>query len=118
MSHIIYIGVTMVKVKELSPIDRAQIVTLRKEELAVKAIASRFGISQGCVYYTLNQFKKENSFERTKVPGRPPALTRNDEQFLKVCSLRGRRKTVPELCDLINTSRNKKVGVTTVRKAL
>ena len=107
----------MVRVNELTPETRAEIVALHNEGMPVKDIVSKFGISKSCVYFTIKKFKNENSFVTNKRCGRPPALTKEDEQFIKVCSLRDRRRTVRELCEVLNVSRKKRVGLTTVRNA-
>ena len=61
----------MVRVKELTPETRAQIVALHNEGMPVKDIVSKIVKSKSCVYFTIKKFKNENSFVSKKRCGRP-----------------------------------------------
>ena len=108
----------MVKSKEMTPAVRAQLMALYEEGAKVKMIAEKIGFSPSSIYYNIKKCKEDKSFERRKVCGRKPALTKSDVQYLKLCSLRARGKTVSELRDELNFQKQKPVGLTTVRTTL
>ncbi len=61
---------------------------------------------------------KNCSIITSKGRGRKSSLTPNDESYLKISSIRDRRKTIAILTEELNRSRRHPVSKTTVRKAL
>ncbi len=84
----------------------------------LKEIASELKCSEGTVRYTLKRFELTGSHENCHRSGRKPLLSKNDTNYLALCSVRNRRKTVRQLTTEFNAGRDKPVSRRTVLRAL
>ena len=66
----------------------------------------------------MKRFKETKSFENRRGRGRKPILTKKDVEYLKINSLRDRRKPLNLLTAEFNLTKPFKVSITTIRRSL
>lgn len=104
--------------KDLSEGLRGQIIALNNEGLSQRKIAEKIGVSKGAVQRTLERFKKTTSYTTKRRSGRPRCTTSQEDQYIKTTSLRNRTATAGNIKSLINTTRQKPISKSTVRRRL
>ena len=104
--------------KETTEIERAQMKTLRDEGYSYRNIAHRMHLSPSTVYVCVQRHEKNGNFKSTPGRGRKKKLSTSDEKYLKVTSLRNRRKSSKELTRDLEEATGKKVSPSLVRKTL
>lgn len=114
---------TMVKKRELKPVERARIVALRDAKWKLKQIADDIGCSISTVNYTLKAYNKKGEksshvFETRPGRGAKRSLSASDEKYLKILCLRNRGKTIEALTKELNLSFKSPVSCSTVRRVL
>ena len=73
------------------------IVFLYQEGLSQRAISKKLGISRHAIQSVIAKLTETGQRENRKLSGRPQKLSKSHEQFLKVTSLRNKKKTSQQL---------------------
>ena len=107
----------MEKIRTLRFDKREIFLNLRASSMTMSKIASIVKCSKSTVKRTINKVNESESYLKKKA-GRKPILTPSDDNCLKICSKRDRRKTLPEIAYEFNLSRKIKVGYSTIRRSL
>lgn len=92
----------MTKVAELTIAQRSRIKALRDVGWTLRRIAADIKCSPNTVKYTLDREKETGNFETKKRNGRPRKLSDKTVKYLRLASLRDRKKTARELRDECN----------------
>ena len=93
--------------KETTETERAQMKIMRDEGYSFRHIANRMNLSPNTVYKCVRRHEQNGNFKNTPGRGRKKKLSTSDEKYLKVTSLRNRRKSSKELTrDLEATGSN------------
>lgn len=96
----------MPKTRELIPIERARIVTLRELNWTKSRIAKYIKCSPNAVSYTLKNHRKwgelNKDFKTIPRRGRTPSLDSSAEYHLKFDCVRDPRKSIAALTDDLN----------------
>ena len=108
----------MARKKELSSETRQSILVLRNEEYSMREIAKKLKISYKGVYYSLHRTAQTGSNQNRKRSGRPRCTTEQEDKYIRVCSLRNRRLTGPQLAASLNGTRKTPVSTSTVKRRL
>lgn len=108
----------MGKRKELSSETRNSIIILREEGYKLKEIAKRLKVSIGGVQRALSRHAQTGSNATLPRSGRRKATSHAEDKYVRVSSLRNRRLTVPQLTAQLNSTRQKPVSKSTVRRRL
>lgn len=103
---------------KLTQYDRHKIVILHEEGNSQRAISRQTGFSRCAIQGVIKKFKASRSVVDKKRSGRPRKLSVADEHYLKVTSLRDRRKSSQALAQDLAESSNTKVHASTVRRSL
>ena len=109
------------KKSELSVDDRARIIALYNDSVpknSMRKIAALTGYGVSTVFRTIDRFRKTNSLQNLPRSGRPSSLTESDRRFLKLCSLRNRRKTLAILTEDLKFGRKIPVSKSVVNRCL
>lgn len=106
------------KKKELSAEERWEIIGYHKVKHSIRQISKLTGFKCSTVFDTIARFKKTNSVSSLPRSGRPPALSPSDSRYLRLCSIRDRRKCVPILTEEFNAGRQFPVSNTVCRRSL
>ena len=101
--------------KETTETERAQMKILRDEGYSFRHIANRMNLSPSTVYKCVRRHDHNGNFKNTPGRGRKKKLTTTDEKYLKVTSLRNRRKSSKELTRDLEETTGKKVYPRLVR---
>ena len=104
--------------KETTGTERTQIKILRDEGYCFRHIANRMNLSPSTVYKCVRRQEQNGNFKNTLGRGRKKKLSTSDEKYLKVTSLRNRRKSSKELTRDLEEATGKKVFPRLVRKTL
>ena len=104
--------------KDLSEGVRGQIIALTNEGYSQRQVAARIGVSKGAVQRTLERFRKTGSYSSRPKSGRPRSTTKQEDQFIKLTSLRNRRATAGDIQLAINSTRERPISKATVRRRL
>lgn len=91
---------------------------LREEGYSFRQIAKRMNVSPSTVYKCVQRYERNGNYRNTPGRGRKKKLSESDEQYLKVTSLRDRRKSSIELTKNLEDATGKKVTPRLVRKTL
>lgn len=81
-------------------------------------IANTVGCSVSTVHNTVERFKELNNFDNRSGRGRKKLLTVKNVEYVKICSLRDRRKTLSLLTAEFNLKNVVKVSMATIRRSL
>lgn len=109
------------KRSELSLDERAKIIALHKQTVpkhSMREIARITGNVLSTVYKTIDRFKKTNTLNSLPKSGRPSALNESDRCYLRLCSVRDRRKTLSVLIEDFNCERKIPVSNSVVNRSL
>ena len=104
--------------KDLSEGVRGQIIALTNEGYSQRQVAAKIGVSKGAVQRTLERFRKTGSYSSRPKSGRPRSTTKQEDQFIKLTSLRNRRATAGDIQLAINSTRERPISKATVRRRL
>ena len=104
--------------KETTETERTQMKILRDEGYSFRHIANRMNLSPSAVYKCVRRDEQNGNFKNTPERGRKKELSTSDEKYLKVTSLRNRRKSSEELTRDLEEATGKKVSPRLVRKTL
>ena len=104
--------------KETTETERAQMKTLRDEGYSYRYIAHRMHLSPSTMYKCVQRHEQNGNFKNTPGRGRKKKLSISDEKYLKVSSLRNRRKSSKELTRDLEEATGKRVSPRLVRKTL
>lgn len=108
----------MVKVKELSQIERAKIVFMLEEGYTQSEIAKTMKCSRCAVQYTLNRHRIFNTFSSLPRTGRKKITGAREERFLVRTSLQNRKKTSKQLAEEMKTLCSVDISARTIRRRL
>lgn len=108
----------MPKNRELSIEKRAEIITLHREGYTGREISNKIKIPQATIAYTIRRHSKTGSNASKKRTGRPRATTKSEDKYIQTLSKRNRRLTASQLLAIVNKSRPKPIGTTTVKDRL
>lgn len=103
---------------KISLVDRSIVITLHREGHSVRTIAQKTKVSKSTVGYIISKYKNTGLIEDKKRNGRPKKLSQSAEQYLKLCSLRNRKKSSRELAADLKRIRGINVDPSTVRRSL
>ena len=90
--------------KELSEGIRDQIIALSNEGYSQRTIAKKIMVSKGAVQRTLQRFRETGRYSTTPRSGRPRVTTSNEDQDIKITSLRNRSATAGQIQSIINAT--------------
>jgi transposase len=107
-----------IKRPELSVKERELILKLKSEGKSERVIACIVKCSQSTVNRTVRRFNATQSNNSRYRSGRPSIISAADRRYINQLSTRCRRKTVSQIMDEFNVSRNVKVSKATVRRVL
>ena len=91
---------------------------LRDEGYSFRHIANRMNLSPSMVYKFARRHEQNGNFKNTPGRGRKKKLSTADEKYLKVTSLRNRRKSSKELPRDLEEATGQKVSPRLVRRTL
>ena len=103
---------------ELCVKERELILKLKSEGKSERVIACIVKYFQSTVNRTVKRFNTTQSNNSRYRSGRPSIITPADGRYINQLSTRSRRKTVSQITDEFNVSRNVKVSKTSVRRVL
>ena len=83
--------------KDLSEGVRGQIIVLTNEGYSQREVAAKMGVSKGAVQRTSERFRKTGSYSSRPTSGRPRSITKQEDQFIKLTSLRNRKATAGDI---------------------
>ena len=109
---------TVSKMTKISIATRHRVVILHEQGHSQAEIARQTGVSRCGVQAILKKQQKTGKVEDRKRSGRPRKLTKKDETYLKITSLRNRRKTSLDLAAELAQTSGKQVHSSTVRRSL
>ena len=92
--------------------------TLRDEGYSYRHVAHTMHLSPSAVYKCVQRHERNGNFKNTTGRGRKKKLSTSDEKYLKVTSLRNRRKSSKQLTRDLEEAPGKKVSPRLVRKTL
>ena len=104
--------------KDLSEGVRGQIIALINEGYSQRQVAAEEGASKSSVQRTMKRFRKTQSYSSLPKSGGPRCTTPQEDQFIKLTSLRSKRATVSDIQSSINAIREKTIRKTTVTRRL
>ena len=104
--------------KETTETERALMKTLRDEGYSYMHIAHRMHLSPSTVYKCIERHEQNGNFKNTPGRGRKKKLSTSDEKYLKVTSIRNKRKSSKELTRDLEEATGKRVSPRLVRKTL
>ena len=112
----------MARSKEISLETRQSVVVLQSEGYSMRAIAKKLKISLHGVHSCLARKAETGSNIDRKRCGRPKMTSQAEDKHIRVCSLRNRYLTCPEITSDLNSARKqageKAVSSSTVRRRL
>ena len=92
--------------KELSEGIRDQIIALSDEGYSQRTIAKKIMVSKGAVQRTLQRFRETGRYSTTPRSGRPRVTTSNEDQYIKITSLRNRSATAGQIQSTVCPKKN------------
>ncbi len=98
--------------------DRGKIIAYRSKGSSIRQIASLVGCSPSTVQRTIERFNVTGNLRDRPRSGRKANLTASDDRYILICSKRDRMKSVPILTNEFNSSRDRRVSSSTVRRSL
>ena len=104
--------------KDLSEGVRGKIIALTNEGYSQREVAAKMGVSKGAAQRTLERFRKTGSYSSRPKSGRPRSTTKQEDQFIKLTSLRNRKATAGDIQLTINNTREQPISKATVRRRL
>lgn len=104
--------------QEIGTEKRAVIVALHHEGYSSRTIATKVGVAQSTVVYTLQRFKQTGANASVLRSGRPRVTSYREDQFICVQSKRQRTRTAPEIREEVNNMRAAPISVSTVQRRL
>ena len=104
--------------KDLSEGVRGKIIALTNEGHSQREVAAKMGVSKGAAQRTLERFRKTGSYSSRPKSGRPRSTTKQEDQFIKLTSLRNRKATAGDIQLTINNTREQPISKATVRRRL
>ena len=108
----------MARKRELSSQIRQSILVLRNEGYSMWEIAKKPKISYNGVYYSFQRTAQTGSSQNRKRCWRPQCITKQEDKYIRVSSLRNRRLTGPQLAASLNGTRKTPVSASTVKRRL
>lgn len=108
----------MPKTRELTEVERGQIVVLEKQGLSVSAIARQVKCARSTVRMTIKRYKESGSLTNKPKTGRKRKTTSRDERVLERMSLRDRKKGSKQLSSELFRLHNVAISPRTVRRRL
>lgn len=104
--------------RELSVEVRERIVGLYYDGLSYRAMCRLLRVSYSSIAYTIRRYQETGSNYSRMGRGRFDSLSQSDHRYVKLLSLRDRRKTVPEITAEFNIGRNTPVSNSVIRRSL
>ena len=108
----------MVKTAEISVGKRHSVITLRKEGYSVRQIAGKLNISRNGVHNIIKRFDTEGRIVNKAGRGRKRCTSQQQDNYLRVSSLRERRLTSSDLTRQLNAAHRSNVSKSTVKRRL
>ncbi|KAL3974221.1 trafficking protein particle complex subunit 2 [Sarotherodon galilaeus] len=103
---------------KITRFDRHKIVLLHQQGEPQRTISRKLGISRHGVQCVLKKFQQTGQVEDKRRSGRPKKLSTADEQYLKVMSLRNRKRSSKDLTQDLRDASGPSVDPATVRRSL
>lgn len=97
---------------------RHKIIILHLQGHSQRQISKQTAYSRSGVQAVIKKFEESGQVEDRKRSGRPRKLSKSDEKFLRVSSLRDRTKSSKDLAQLLAASLGCRVDPSTVRRSL
>ena len=104
--------------KELIEGLRGQIIALSNEGYSQRTIAKKIMVSKGAVQRTVQRFRETGRYSTTPRSGRPRVTISNEDQYIKITSLRNRSATAGQIQSIVNATREKAISRQTVQRRL
>ena len=101
--------------KELSVDQRNRILELHNRGFSHRAIVAELKIPKTTVR---NVIVKSTEVQKPSLRGKHRALSVTEDRYIKLLSLRDRKKTVPVITQEFNINREDKVSQSTIRRSL
>ncbi|KAI5706979.1 hypothetical protein M8J75_013076 [Diaphorina citri] len=108
----------MGKTREIPIQTRGEIIGLHKANVSNRQIANKLRISRRTVDNIVKKFKDHDTVLNKKRSGRPKVTTSREDLKIKICSLRNRQLTAPQITADFNQGRDKSVSVSTIKRRL
>lgn len=108
----------MTKSRELSNIERTEVVGAWKCDVSKTEISKRLGIPLRTVYNIIEKYDKEGTVENDKRSGRPKTLSDRDQRALVKIVRKNRKSAVEDYKNEINKALTKPVSARTVQRNL
>lgn len=108
----------MPKTRELSEVERSQIVILKKQGLSIHEIARQLQFSRCAVRTTIRRFEETRCYKSKPRSGRKKITTVKQDRILQRMSLRNRRLSSKDLSSQLNEHYKLKISPSTVRQRL
>ncbi|KOC63379.1 hypothetical protein WH47_04097 [Habropoda laboriosa] len=108
----------MGKSRQLNIAIRSAICTLHSEGKSERIIAAQLRLPKTTVHDTITRFQNTGSYESKKRSGRPKVTTKAEDKYIVLLNKRNRKKTGPEICAELNSTRTNAVSLTTVKTRL
>lgn len=106
------------KQRELTSEERIEIVVLHKQKNSLRKIAALVRRPLSTVADTVKRYKNTNSVANLKRSGRPTKINNSDSRYLKLCSIRSRRKTLSVITEEFNIGHKISASRSVVNRAL
>lgn len=108
----------MVKIQELSQNIRMDVVTKYNAGISVEYLSKLYNISRQTIYYQINKYKKNNSFDNRPRSGRPRVTTLKQDRKI-IASVRNNPLLTPKAVSIsLNQDYNIAVSRKTVQRRL
>lgn len=104
--------------KQLSVDERARIVGLYYDGHSFRDICRLMRVCHGTIANTIQRYQETGSNSSRMGRGRFETLSSADHRYIKLLSLRDRKKTVPQITAEFNIARDRPVSTLTIRRSL
>lgn len=108
----------MPKKRELSEVERGQIVLLKKQGVSIHEIARQMNFSRCAVRTTIRRFEEIGCYKNKPRSGRKKVTTIREERILERMSLRNRRLSSKDLSSQLYQQYKVKISPRTMRRRL
>jgi transposase len=108
----------MTKIRELSVVERAEVIGAWKCDVSKTEISKRLGIPLRTIYNIIEKYNKEGTVENDKRSGRPKSLSDRDKRALVKVVQKNRKNAVEDYKNEINKVLSRPVSTRTVQRNL
>lgn len=103
---------------ELTLQERKEIVVLHREGMSFRKIGKLVNRAPSTVKYTIDRFNETKSNGTRAGKERYKILSEKDHRYIRLLSIRDRRKTLPAITSEFNSGRQLQVSHSTIRRSL